>query len=63
MDIDFKKIKDIEFDGIDPVDYPDYCDTYISAATYEGEPMTEGQLDEINMDGCFVHSQLMIFLY
>ena len=35
MNIDLNKITDIEFDGIDHKDYPDYCNSYISKAAIE----------------------------
>ena len=46
--MDYKKIDNIEIDGIDTKDYPDFCDAYISSADYDGVPMTDKQLDEIN---------------
>ena len=44
--MDLTKVDDIEFDGIDHKDYPDYSDAYISSASYNGEDMTEEQLEE-----------------
>jgi len=35
--IDTKQITDIEFEDIHHTDYPDYCDAYISEATYKKE--------------------------
>ena len=35
MNIDLNKITDIEFDGIDHKDAPDYCDSYIIKASIE----------------------------
>lgn len=61
--MDYSKISNIQFDGIDHKDAPDYCDSFILSADYEDIPMTEDQLDEINEDGCFVHDQLYTFLY
>ena len=49
--MDYKKIDNIEIDGIDTKDYPDFCDAYIVSADYDGVPMTDEQLDEINDDG------------
>ena len=46
--MDYKKIDNIEIDGIDTKDYPDFCDAYIVSADYDGVPMTDEQLDEIN---------------
>ena len=57
--MDYKKIDNIEIDGIDTKDYPDFCDAYIVSADYDGVPMTEEQLDEINDDGDFQHDCIM----
>ena len=59
MKMDYKKIDNIEIDGIDTADYPDFCDAYISSADYDGVPMTEEQLDEINDDGQFQYECIM----
>lgn len=61
--MDFKKITNISFDGIDLNDYPDFCDAFIDSADYDGQPMTEEQLNELNEDSCFVHEKLMNYLY
>jgi hypothetical protein len=61
--LDYTKISDIEFDGIDTEDYPDFCDAFIISANYDGEPMTKGQLEEVNKDGSFVYESLMNHLY
>jgi hypothetical protein len=62
MTLDYKLIKDIEFDGINHNDYPDYCDAYIVRAEYNGEEMTENQLNELNNDIDFVYGKLMDYL-
>lgn len=41
-------IDDVDIDGIDMRDYPDFCDAFIGSADYNGKPMTDDQLDEIN---------------
>lgn len=46
--IDFKLISDVELDGIDTNDYPDFVDAYIVNAYYKGKPMSEKMIDEIN---------------
>ena len=61
--LDYSKISNIQFDGIDHKDAPDYCDAYISSADYDGEDMTEWQLEEINNDHDFVYEQLMYYLH
>ena len=36
----------IEIDGVDMMDYPDFCDAYISYAEYDdGTPLTDNELD------------------
>ena len=57
--MDYKKIDNIEIDGIDTKDYPDFCDAYIASADYDGVPMTDEQLDELNEDGDFQHECIM----
>jgi len=46
--IDYNKITNIEFEGIDFRDAPDFCDAYIVSAEYEGEEMTEEQIQHFN---------------
>ncbi len=52
-------VSNIDFDGINHKDYPDYCDAYISSADYDGEEMTEEQLEQLNENGEFVYDKLM----
>ena len=60
--MDYKKIDNIEIDGIDTKDYPDFCDAYISSADYDGVPMTDEQLDELNEDGDYIYGHIMDYL-
>ena len=60
--MDYKKIDNIEVDGIDTKDYPDFCDAYIVSADYDGVPMTDEQLDELNEDGDYVYGHIMDYL-
>ena len=53
--MDYKLIDNIEVDDIDTSDYPDFCDAFISSADYNGKPMTDDQLDELNEDSDFVY--------
>jgi hypothetical protein len=57
--LDYKKVGNIEFDGIDHKDYPDYCNAYILSAEYNGEQMTEQQIEELNEDLDFVYEKLL----
>jgi hypothetical protein len=56
-------ISDVVVAGIDHNDSPDFCDAYIESASYDGEPMTEEQLDKINEDSGFIHEQVYKQLY
>ena len=56
FNMDYKLIDNIEVDGIDTKDYPDFCDAYIVSADYDGVPMTDEQLDEVNDDQDFQYS-------
>lgn len=44
-----RQIVDIEIDGIDSRDYPDFCDAYFSHAVYADtlEPLTDDELEEL----------------
>tara|TARA_B110000503_G_scaffold1491_1_gene1900 strand:- start:485 stop:670 length:186 start_codon:yes stop_codon:yes gene_type:complete len=53
--MNYDLIDNIELDGIDVTDYPDFSDAYIVFADYDGEPMTELMLEEINEDYSFIH--------
>ena len=61
--MDYKLIDNIEVDGIDTKDYPDFCDAFIASAGYDGKPMTDEQLDELNEDGDFVYECVQNHLF
>lgn len=43
-----KQVVDLEVDGVDSRDYPDFADAYFSYACYEdGTPLTEYELDKL----------------
>jgi len=50
MEIDFKLVTNVSVDGIDTRDYPDFTDAFIESAEYDGKPMTDEMLDQINDD-------------
>ena len=63
MKIDFKKVEVLEVSDINHYDYPEYCDAYISEANYNGNPMSDDMLDEINDNHPdFVHTKVWEFL-
>ena len=61
--MDYKKITNVVLNGIDLEDYPDFCDAYIVSADYDGEPMSDDQIDKLNEDSDFVYTQIEEFLY
>ena len=63
VNLDYKLISNIQFDGIDHNDAPDYCDAYIVSAEYDGEEMTEEQLEELNEDSDFVYECVQNHLF
>lgn len=61
--LDTSKVQNVELDGIDHKDSPDFADAYISWATYNGVPMTDEQLEQINNDKDFVHTKVLEHLF
>ena len=59
MNIDLDEIEDIELEGIDTNDYPDFCDAYVSSAVYEGRNMTSDELDWLNDQNDWVYDQVL----
>lgn len=57
--MDLSKVDNIEFDDVHYWDYPDYSDAYIISADYEGVPMTEEQLEEVNEYKDFISEKLL----
>lgn len=53
-----RAVTDIEIDGVDTRDYPDFCDAFISAARYEdtGAALTDEELDELHEAGGDVYA-------
>jgi hypothetical protein len=60
--MEFNKISDLEFEGIDRKDHPKYVDAFVSGASYDGEEMTDKQLDELNDNSDLVHELLIDYL-
>jgi hypothetical protein len=61
--LDYSLISNISFDGIDFDDYPDFCDAYIDGADYDGEPMTDEQIELLNDDRDFVFEKLWNYIH
>ena len=50
-----KMVVDLEIDGVDPKDYPDFSDAYFSYGCYEdGTPLTDDELDKLTWLACDV---------
>jgi hypothetical protein len=63
MKLDYSLIEDIELDGIDGRDAPDFCDAFIVSACYNGRDMTQEELDILNEDTSFVYECVLDYLY
>ncbi len=61
--LDYNLISNIEVDGIDTRDYPDFCDAFIASMDYGGRPATDEELDLINEDQSFVYDQVIKKMY
>lgn len=62
--IDLGLVEDIEFDGVDFGDSHDFCDAYISYASYEGRDLTEEELEWISENHTdWVYDKLMDHIY
>lgn len=46
---DVSKLEDVEVDGIDKRDFPDFADAYVSSALYDGRELTEDELEWLNV--------------
>ena len=60
-----RELTDIEFDGVDHNDAPDYCDTFICSAAWAdtGEELTSKELSYVNMDSQFVYEAFEASMY
>lgn len=61
--MNYNLIDNIEVDGIDTNDYPEFVDAYIVSADYDGEPMTELMIEELNEDYDFVYDSVINYLF
>jgi len=46
--MDFTKIENVTFEGVDYNDYPDFTDSFATYGELDGEIMTEEQLNGLN---------------
>jgi hypothetical protein len=59
INLDYSGISHVCCEDIDHRDAPDYCDAYISEATYFGRPMTELELEILNEHSDFVYDSVI----
>jgi hypothetical protein len=59
INLDYSGISHVYCEDIDHRDAPDYCDAYISEATYFSRPMTELELEILNEDSDFVYDSVI----
>ena len=53
------ELHNVELDGVDTRDYPDFSDAYLQDAMYEGRWLSEHQINEINdNDSDWVHGHI-----
>lgn len=58
------KYFNIEFDGIDHSDYPDFADAFVSYAEHpDGTPLTDDELDILNDDYGLVHELVWNYIH
>jgi len=58
--LNYSRLTDLEIDGIDTRDYPDFCDAYISSGSYKTwygryRELTAAELDRLNENSDFVY--------
>ena len=63
INLDYTKISDVEVEGIDTADYPDFCDAFIASADYDGREMTDMELDTLNDDSDFVYDAVQTHIF
>ena len=61
--INLRLVENVEVDGIDTFDYPDFVDAFIVYAEYDGKEMTDEQIEELNSDSEFVLDCVMDQLF
>lgn len=61
--LDYSKITDVDVDGINMRDAPDFVDAFISSAYYDGREMTEEELEILNEDSQFIYEEVINRIY
>ena len=61
--MEYKKITNVVFEGIDYNDAPDFVDAFVVGANYLGEVMTEKQLELLNENSDLTYDLLLNFIH
>tara|TARA_Y100000385_G_scaffold180132_1_gene186037 strand:+ start:903 stop:1097 length:195 start_codon:yes stop_codon:yes gene_type:complete len=48
MQINLSQIENMEFEGVDFSDYPDFVDAFLVSADIDGRELTEEEIDYLN---------------
>jgi hypothetical protein len=48
MQLNLSKIENMEFEGVDTSDYPDFVDAFLVSADIDGRELTEEEVDYLN---------------
>lgn len=54
---------DLQVDGVDLHDYPDFCDAFFASGTYKGKELTEKELEELSEDKDLLYDEIQKYLY
>jgi len=60
--LDFSKFNNMTFD-FDSSDFPEFTDTLVTSADYDGIVATDEQLEILNSADEFVYNSLLSYLY
>lgn len=52
---EFDRLTNVELEGINREDYPEFCDAYVGSAEFDGIPLTDRQLDLLNENSDLVY--------
>jgi hypothetical protein len=63
INLDYSLIDNVQIDGVDTADYPDFCDAYIVSADYNGREMTDDEIELLNDDGDFVLEKVYEYIF
>ena len=59
MELNGKKVINIELDGLHKWDAPDYSDAFVGFACWEdGTPLTDEELDNLSEDRAQIHAHI-----